>query len=233
MLTLLLACGGPSAPPTPTVDPEATQAAVDALCKLAEGAGQACAREADGARVGERRVGVEARLVPDERSLGIVSLRGVVDLRVDDATFTTRFAGFGGNRGEALSRTAHEWAVVSAVAVVDLALDPVGRPALSALEPAPAPLTLAGAPVLRGWALVRPNHAIDHAALLAHVEPALRDRRPTGVLTFQGTRQNGAYTLECWTQGEPDPALCDAARTWTWPEHDHELRLAYLVLPGT
>lgn len=232
MIALLLACTS-SAPPTLSVDAEASAAAIDALCKLFEGASRPCERQARGVVGGGQTIGVEARTLPDEKSLGIVSVRGVVDLRTGDDVWSTRLTGFGGNRGEALQRATHEWAVVSAVAVADLVLDPGARPALMALEPdASGDLTLAGRPVLRGWTLTRPNLTIEHTALLRHLDGAFADRVPSGVITFEGVRQGGALTLECWSQGEPDPALCDVARGWVWPAADHELRLAYLVVPS-
>lgn len=234
ILAWLAACS--SAPPSQTAqrphpDAEATVSAIDALCKLFEGAGQPCERRADGVTSGPHELAVRAETWPDERSLGIVSLRGLVHVGTPRGPFVTRLAGFGGTRADGMERAMHEWAVVSGVAVVDAVLDPTGRPALAALEPGqpPVPLALGGRAVLRGWPVVRPPQAIDHHGLLAALAPAVPE--PSGVLTFDVTRQGGALTVQCWVQGEAHEPLCEAARGWAWPERDHELRLAYVVLP--
>ncbi|MEZ4322567.1 MAG: hypothetical protein R3F61_34185 [Myxococcota bacterium] len=234
LFLLLWACStGPSEPATPppaVFDREATDAAIDALCKLYEGADLPCERGSDGLTSGDTTLGVKAEIQPAEVSLGMVSIRGVVHIETPEGTYSSHLTGFGGTKSEGLQRSTHEWAVVSAVSVVDLVVDPATRPALAKLEPGPpAPLTLAGHAVLRGWALVRPEQELDHNGLLKALGPGFEGRDPKGFVNLEVTRQAGEVSVSCWFQGEPDEALCAAARAWAWPEREYELRVGYLV----
>lgn len=230
---LLAACtGADPGPSRPAPDADTTRIAIDTLCKLFEGADRPCEREPDGVRAGEHRLGVRAELFPIESALGMVTLRGLVHVDAPSGPIASRIRGFGGNKGDALARAAHEWGVVYGVAIADRVLDPDARPALAAIEPGREPdrLALAGHRVLRGWPLVRPSLELDHAGLLDALAPAFADREPRGMLGLDVVRQSGEVTVECWVQGEADAVLCEAARGWRWPERDVELRVAYLAL---
>ncbi|MCA9571206.1 MAG: hypothetical protein KC656_25375 [Myxococcales bacterium] len=225
----LLACSSaPSAPPVPAPDAATTLAAIDAFCKLAEGAERPCERLPDAARIGEVTVRISGRILPVEQTLGNATLRGVVDLEHDGRTWTTRLRGFGGGKDEALTRGMHEWALVSGTPVADAILG--GTPTLAAVDPTASQPTLGGSPVHRGWTLHRPKGELDHDALLKALEPALGG--VSGSLTLEVTRQGGAATVECWVQGEPHEPVCEAARGWSWPGGEYELRTSYVLPPG-
>lgn len=231
-MLLLAACGSgtPSAPPAYSPDSDATRSAVDALCKLFEGADKTCARETGRVVADGHEIGVSAELQPVVTEYGTATLRGIVHVEGPDGRYSSRLRGFGGNKREALERGSHEWALVSGVALADLWLGPT-RPALAAVEEGftPAPLGFAGSPVVRGWPLYRPAGELDHAKLLEALEPAFADRAPHGMLSLELTRQSGEVSVECWFQGEVDDQMCEAAKAWSWPGGEYELRLAYAV----
>ena len=213
MLSLLIACSrGPAPVPRLTPDEPTTTAAIDALCKIVEGAGTPCERRADGIRFGSHEVGVQGSLLPVESGLGITVLRGTIDITDSKGTLHTRLRGFGGGRSEALERSIHECALV-------------------AVEPSATPVTspFPEHTVHRGWTLYQPRGVIDHDVLLQALAPAFQDRSPAGVLTLEITHQGTSLTAECWFNGEVDAAACERARAWSWPIGDYELRTAYVV----
>jgi len=233
----LLGCTptSPPAPPTRSPDADSTRAAIDAVCKLFEGADRDCTRGKNKVSVDGHEYGVRAEIYPVQSGLGMASLRGVVILDDSENTYITRLRGFGGTKAEAVERSMHEWALVSGLAVVDTWLAPADRPALRAIEPdLPAiDLKLGGRAVLRGWPYFQPKGVIYHDKLLTALDPAFPQDPPPGVISLEVVRQRGETAVECWFQGEPHEALCEAARSWTWPSAEYELRLAYVVQPPT
>jgi hypothetical protein len=231
----LLGCSGsgPAAPQVHSSDNATTLAAIDALCKLVEGAGTDCTRTGTSARFNALELKVEGRLYPVETSLGTASLRGVVAIEGPGARYVTRLRGFGGGKAEALERGMHEWALVSGTAVVDTWMGPT-RPTLAAVDDTPSGVVspLPDTVLYRGWTLFRPKGELDHAGLLKAVAPVLKGvERPT-TLSFEVTRQAGAAVVDCWVQGEPNDALCAAAGDWSWPTGEYELRTTYVVPPS-
>lgn len=229
MIWMLLACSStPPAPATPTPDADATRSAVDALCKLFEGADMDCKRAPAGILVDGRTFGVDASTTY-EVSTGMATVRGLVKLESAKQTYTTRLRGFGSGKKDALERGLHEWALVSGTAVVDAWVNPDARHALKAVEPTAEPLTYSGGRVLRGWTYFQPKGVLEHAPLLEAIGPAAGDGAQ-GVLTLEVTRQSGDVTVDCFWEGAPNEAICEKARAWSWPGGTWELRTSYVFL---
>lgn len=229
LLMLLLACSStPDAPATPRADAAATEGAIDALCKLFEGAEMDCRRGPNGILVDGRTFGVEARTTV-ETMTGMATVRGLIELESAKQTYTTRLRGFGSGKQDALKRGLHEWALVSGTAVVDAWVNPTARHALQAVEPTAEPLSYSGGKVLRGWTYFQPKGVLEHAPLLEAVLPALGEGA-TGVLTLEVTRQNGETQVECFWKGASHEEACRAARAWSWPTGSYELRTSYVLL---
>jgi hypothetical protein len=228
--------GGASAPAGP--DPDATSAAVDALCKLYEGAHVDCERSSGRATAGDDALGVSVTLYEVEESFGQVTWSGTVDVTLDGQTLSSRARGYGWSKEEAYERGFHEWALVAGVALVDWRLGD-GRPALKAVEPewTPESLTLGDRSVLRGWSLVRGlvDGGIDHADLLSRVAPVSGAMSPDAphTLRIEVTHDMGEEpTWTCEIDAVPSDELCRLARTYPWPEGVMwEAKQLYLVLP--
>lgn len=235
MIFYALACtSAPPAPPKLAPDEPTTTAAIEALCKVIEGADVPCERGADQIRFGSTTVGVHGSLYPVESSLGIATLRGSIRLTGTDPDWstTTRLRGFGSGRSEALERSIHEWALVSGTAIAQTWEGVSG--ALTAVEPSATPVSspFPGFDVTRGWTLYQPRGQLDHDVLLKALAPAFAGRSPAGTISVEITHQGSSLTADCWFDGEVDEALCREARAWNWPVGDYELRTAYFVQPS-
>lgn len=238
----LAACGGDAPPARATrADPIATPATVDKLCRLFEGARVKCERAGTTAiPEGVGKIVVATFVDHQEETLGQFVFDGRVALTDERGRrFESPLHGYGWGREEAVERALHEWAVVSAVAPVDLWLGRPERPALAALEVQSGPGGPGRAEIgpwvaLRGWSLRRGvTHQIDHDALLAAFAPALDGLAADAPHTVHvELAQEGAEQKRtCALDGTDAPALCEAAGAYAWPAGlGWELRQEYLLV---
>lgn len=238
-----LGCAGEAPPARATrPDPIATPATVDKLCRLFEGARIRCERAGSTAVPdGIGKIVVATYVDRQEETLGQVTFSGRIALTDERGRrFESPLHGYGWGRDEAFERALHEWAVVSAVAPVDLWIGRPERPALAALEVQSGPggptrAEVAGWVALRGWSLRRGvTHVVDHAALLSALAPALEglDRAVPHTVRVALSQEGAAQSRRCDLDGADAPALCEAAGAYPWPAGlGWELRQEYLLVP--
>lgn len=236
MILALLACvSEPTTPPGP--HPEATAAAAVNLCKLYQQLQLPCTREGSRVEADGKTIVVTATLEHLDERLGVATLRGRVDLRVDGHTWTTRMSGYGSGLTEAVDRGLHEWALLDGLAFVDALRGDAAHAALRSIETTAADEGLVAnqRPVYRGWTLQRPplEKGLDHADLVLRAAPlvAKLDDGPHA-LRIEVARNLGKLEFVCYVDGQPAPDLCEAARGARWPEvGGYELRQTYVVAP--
>ncbi|MFT4624343.1 MAG: hypothetical protein ACI8PZ_003002 [Myxococcota bacterium] len=216
ILVALLACSDPPPPFQPTVDPEWTVAAVDALCKVVEGAGKECTRDGDTARFEGASLTLRVTVDQESESFGVMTLKGHADLSVDGKAtpaLRTPVRAFGGNKGEAHERAAHEWAVVYGVALADWAMADAARPALVAVDKGnheSPPAKLGGGTLYRGWPLVRGSRQpLDHDPVLAALSPVLAGwTSGTHAIVLEvSAEMDGNMQRTLWLDGAESPAV--------------------------
>lgn len=235
MIALLLAAcsSAPTVPEGP--DPEATAAAARNLCKIYQGAGAPCSIDGSTVTADGMAIRVTARFDQLEERLGVTTFKGTVALATDGATWTTRMSGYGSGRQEALERGLHEWALLSATAFTDAVRGDASRKALRAVEPTIGhEIEVAnGTAVWRGWTLQRPplEGGLKHDELSRRFAPVLTKLGPgPHMIRIEAARNLGELMLTCYADGALAPDVCDAVRSYHWPEiGGYEVRQSYAV----
>ncbi len=215
----LFACFEPPPPPEPTVDSGLTRAAVDALCKVVEGAKGTCERDGDTARFGGHALKLTAWVESQTQTMASLVLAGRVEVVVDGTAqpvLRTPVRAFGTNYEEAIGRGVHEWALVYGIGIADWALADPTRPALRAVakDAARPAAAFRDGTLYRGWTLVRKTtQKIEHGLILAALEPTTSHW--TGgphavVVEVEGTSDGPNPTV--WVDGVPDAEAAAAVK---------------------
>jgi len=238
-LALAAGCGG--AGPATEPDPGASRAVAEALCDLARGGKSTCDRTGTKAVINGDGLQVAVFLDTVEDRFGQYTFDGRAVLTRDNGdVITTRYKHYGWGREEAIEKGTHYWAVLSGAAVVDWVLRDGSRPALRALEsdehPGVTQWRAGDSRVLRGWTLLRGVVVVlDHPAIVASIAPHLKTLPPAAphVVHIRIASELGEQEFTCHVDGQPDPALCAAAKAAPWPAGvGWELQQVYLAVPG-
>ncbi len=232
----LLACAGESTTSGPVKpDPAATAAAVDAVCKLVEGAGTECTRSAGQAKFADHVLAIDVELDKAEHEYGQFTWAGTIVVTSGEQTLRTNGRSYGWSKEEAYERGFHEWALVAGTAIVDWRMG--GRAALAAVEKnlANEAFRLGDRPALRGWSLARglTQGDLDHGKLLDLLAPFASEVPAGGVHTLQltATADLGAAPVwVCALDGVASETLCTLAKSYPWPTDSvWEVKQVYLV----
>ena len=245
---MMLACDGGSSGTTEYARGE-TDAAVEVakvICWVLDRSKTPCAAEGTSVSAFDSVLDISVEPVSDVSFSGssVMELEVAVALDGKPAPeLNTIIVGRGNSRAEAHKNAANNWGSVYGAAILDRLQHNGKLTALQALQDeqdAPAAFVIGDWVAYPGWTNLQGSRSeasvIDIDGVLSTLASSF-DWSPNPGTTHSALvqfRRNGALNAEpeCRRDGVPDPALCERAFTYAWPNGNYIMKQYFVLTPG-